>query len=255
MSAHTHRCKKEGVACKMCLRPDIENVLYKNLSPNVQANFCVKTSDVDGIDVKDITCKFCKKVGRTSLCFELHKRYKCKNMVVCDECKKSFRLVGKYSLDVRKKKPNKHDTCEEVFCHTCNDYVVGFENPRSPSHVCYVQPVTSAKPWPSLIAAFDLETFPCDEGGNMTVNMAHMITQESRNCPDSDFVGVFFTDVPMESVSLNGQEVSPGKKEMTSKVFLNESVVKKGRLRPNRNRKLRLKKLLTSLLVNFRSRI
>jgi hypothetical protein len=111
---------------------------------------------------------------------------------------------------VTKQPVEQHENCEEVFCNNCQDYVVGFDNPRNPSHVCYVQPVKTAKPWPSLIVAFDFETFPCDSEGTMSVNMAHLITQKKSQEPNSDFVGVFFTDIPMEGVVLNGQLVKPG---------------------------------------------
>jgi len=184
--------------------------LFKDLKSIVQTNFCVKTSPEDILDLEKVTCEFCKRQGKSTLCLEFHRRHRCRNLVKCRECQKTFRLVGKYSVEARKEIPDKHDNCDEVFCDVCKDYVRGFEDPRNPSHVCYVEPVSSAKPWPSLITAFDFETFPCDRDGNMCVNLAHLITQEDRNSPNSKFSGVFFTDVPMENVTLNGQEVVPG---------------------------------------------
>ena len=207
----SHTCNKVDSMCDVCLRPYMDKNLFKDLAATVQMNFCVKTIPAEILDVKCVTCQFCKKVGQSTLCLELHKRYKCKNLIECSVCKKSVRLMGKYSKHVRKIPVDKHDNCDEVFCHVCRDYVSGFDNPRNPSHVCYVKPVTTAKPWPSLITAFDFETFPCDVDGNMSVNVAHLITQETKNSPNSDFLGVFFTDIPMENVKLNGQIVTPGK--------------------------------------------
>lgn len=189
------------------MRPYVDEKLFLQLAPTVQTNHCAKRETAKR---NELTCPYCKKVGQSSLCFELHKRYRCRNVAVCKKCTRNIRLVGKYSRAVRRKPVDEHDNCEELYCNNCNDYVVGFENPRNPSHVCYVRPVTGAKQWPSLMVAFDFETFPCDSEGTMSVNMAHLITQKNRNEPNSDFVGVFFTDIPMDGVVLNGQEVRPG---------------------------------------------
>ena len=209
--AKAHYCEKKNSEnmCEICARPFVEESLFLQLAPNVQVNFCVKKiSNIK--DTKSITCHFCKRSAQNSLCYQLHKRYKCHNVSVCKKCTRNFKLTGKYSRVVRKKIPEEHDNCEEVYCYNCNDYVLGFDNPRNPTHTCYVKPIRMAKQWPALIVAFDFETFPYDKDGTMRVNMAHMITQKNPAEPNSEFVGVFFTDIPMEGVVLNGQNVKPG---------------------------------------------
>lgn len=204
-----HYCKKGDLLCDMCLRPMTSLELYREMTDLVKTNFCYQPSESVMKDC-DLGCKICKKEGKTTLCLELHKQQRCKQKVRCSECNRVIHLTGKYTPKTRNATILKHESCEEVFCHLCNDYVLGFDDLKKPSHVCYVPIIKKVKKWPSLIVCFDFETFPCDSEGTMKANLVHLMYQSERNNACADFKGIFFTDVPMEDVRLNNQVVKPG---------------------------------------------
>lgn len=205
-----HGCTKNEILCDVCHRPRMEWQMFKQVAPTEQINFC---ANVPASLTKDcsLDCTICKKKGSSALCLEIHRRLKCRDRIRCKNCCRVINLVGKYSSAFNKDPVVCHESCEEVFCTLCNDYVEGFDDLKKPSHVCYVPAITKAKKWPSLIVSFDFETYPCDEDGTMKPNMVHMIYQAGKNDCSEDFRAVFFTDVPMEGVSLNGETVVPGK--------------------------------------------
>lgn len=199
-----HSCKKSEQLCDVCHRPQVEDSLYTKMTATVQTNFCRKNPD------ENLKCVICKKRAKTSLCMEIHERQKCQKKIRCKNCTRVIQLVGKYLPSIRQKKIDCHDNCEEVYCHICQDYVLGYDDLKNPTHVCFVAPITQAKKWPGLIVAFDFETYPCDENGTMRANVLHMIYQDESYNTSADFKGIFFTDIPTENVWLNGQLVYPG---------------------------------------------
>ena len=208
-TAVMHCCKKSDTVCEVCARPVLEKNLVEKISLGEQTNFCFEDEGYSR-DPSKQCCKVCKKNGKNKLCYEIHIRSRCRNRVRCSECKRTITLTGKYSTMRRSEPVKKHDNCEEIFCHTCGDYAIGYDDLKNPTHVCYVPVIKKAKLWPSLIVCFDFETYPCDEEGTMRANLIHMMYQAEPNDCTAEFRGIFFTDVPMEAVKLNGQVVTPG---------------------------------------------
>ena len=203
-----HTCKTPQGKCRLCLRPEMTVELFDQVDTSAQPNFCPKNE----IPKDEFQCSYCKQKTQSTMCLEIHQRLKCKKYPQCFKCQRFITLKGKYSLQKTEGVPVVcHENCEEIFCHICEDYVLGFDDPRNPTHTCYVPVVKKNKPWPSKIVAFDFETFPNDENGTMQLNLAHLITQKEQYEANSEFVGVFFSDIPMgDAVTLNGQPVKPG---------------------------------------------
>lgn len=204
----SHVCKVESEMCNICGRPEMNFEIFSTLGRQTQVNFCPLVNEPIN---KNLECKYCKKTGKNKLCFEIHYRARCQKLVECEKCGKNLRLVGKYSPKNFNGKVKAHTDCDEVLCLICNDYVLGLNDLKNPEHVCYVPAVKIAKKWPAGIACFDFEAYPSDETGTFKINHCHLITQKEAYHPQSEFVGVYFTDLPIESVKLNNQDVRPGR--------------------------------------------
>ena len=205
-----HMCQNvKSDMCEVCNRAKVSLDVFQALTAATKQLYCQPTQEADS---KLFQCSVCKLKANNRLCYTLHKRYKCENVVRCFKCQRKIMRRGKYSILKRQKPLKCHDNCDESFCTVCQDYVLGFDDDlENPTHHCFVKPIKKAKTWPSRLAFYDFETYPVGDKGVMRVNHAHLITQAESGDPASAFVGIFFSEIPMpQGVQLNGQTVRAG---------------------------------------------
>ncbi len=140
-----HSCTSNVKAdiCKLCYRPRVEDRLWSSFSRQSKALFCPKGM------VKPVTCKRCRQKSSDPLCGMLHKNH-CKR-VICQQCNRLIRTdVGKYKDEqVLQETGGSHQSCEEVFCHHCEDYVDYFGEVNSMPHTCFVKAINQCPPHPA----------------------------------------------------------------------------------------------------------
>lgn len=154
-----HQCKQsQAECCRVCTRPKVTRNEWLVFSNQSKVLFCPGQPDLieSSSPPPHIKCTSCSLSAVDTICLAYHQR-SC-NHVVCKKCFRRIKIhVGKYKDPKVLGKHGGHENCMEIFCHTCSDYFMGFDDLRHIEHVCFVKTLKKSPKYPNL-ATFDLET-------------------------------------------------------------------------------------------------
>ena len=190
--------------CPHCHRPAIPRPIYDSLQTSQKVYYCILARDTK--PANRVLCKQCKTVSYNALCSLVHAQSKCAEYFVCKKCHRRVKVLGKYR---RRKQPQCHDSCQEVYCHQCRDYVVGFKDLKTIEHVCFAKPAQYIPPPPAGIMTFDIEAYSCPKTGLFRANCITAMYHSKPFDPKATIKGIYFSDV-VDTVVLQESEVRSG---------------------------------------------